>query len=114
MITFTPEPDFFGEDGFRYWVSDGQSRSAVATVRLLVTPVRDNPAEKLEVVVAPDGEVWLGLVGEPWQRYRIEVSPDLATWQPLVELEGARGKLRFRDVLTGPLPMRFYRATPLP
>lgn len=113
-MTYTPATDFFGEDSFRYQASDGQSRSSATTVRLVVMPAPDTLEQRIAVTLMPDGDVWLGLEGEPWQRYRIDASPDLVVWIPLLELEGARGPVRFRDLVAGTVPMRFYRAVALP
>jgi VCBS repeat-containing protein len=42
-FTYTPDPDFNGNDGFVYRVSDGSGGSAVASVTLTVNPVNDDP-----------------------------------------------------------------------
>ncbi|MGI9241799.1 MAG: Ig-like domain-containing protein, partial [Verrucomicrobiales bacterium] len=40
---YSPDPDFFGSDSFTYTVSDGIADSAVATVRITVSPLPDAP-----------------------------------------------------------------------
>ena len=42
-ITYTPSPDFHGVDSFSYRASDGEHRSAAATVQVTVTSVNDPP-----------------------------------------------------------------------
>ncbi len=42
-ITFTPLPDFFGEAGFEYRVTDGRGGRATTNVIVLVSPVADPP-----------------------------------------------------------------------
>ncbi|MGP0204638.1 tandem-95 repeat protein, partial [Pseudomonas sp. NCHU5216] len=42
-LTYTPMADWSGEDRFTYRLSDGQTESGVATVRLVVSPVADAP-----------------------------------------------------------------------
>ncbi len=42
-FTYTPDPDFFGQDSFTYTASDGQEPSDPATVTLTVDPVNDAP-----------------------------------------------------------------------
>lgn len=42
-FTYTPEPDFNGEDSFTYHVHDGEDDSGIATVVINVTPVNDPP-----------------------------------------------------------------------
>lgn len=43
--TYTPDPDYFGEDAFTYVVNDGNEDSEPATVSLLVNPVDDAPSD---------------------------------------------------------------------
>lgn len=42
-FTYTPSPDFNGQDNFRYRANDGLHESAPANVRLVVAPVNDVP-----------------------------------------------------------------------
>jgi VCBS repeat-containing protein len=42
-ITYTPAPNYFGDDGFTFKVNDGERDSNVATVAISVTPVNDLP-----------------------------------------------------------------------
>ena len=42
-ITYTPSPNFHGVDSFTYRASDGEHRSAAATVQVTVDPVNDPP-----------------------------------------------------------------------
>jgi len=44
QFTYTPAPNYFGEDTFSYSVSDGQLTSAPAFVTIAVTPVNDPPS----------------------------------------------------------------------
>jgi DNA/RNA endonuclease G (NUC1) len=41
--TYTPAPDYFGNDSFTYKVNDGTGDSNTATVTITVTPVNDPP-----------------------------------------------------------------------
>ena len=41
--TYTPNPDFTGEDSFTYSASDGRAKTPVKTVRITVNPVNDAP-----------------------------------------------------------------------
>ncbi len=43
-FTYAPAPDYFGEDGFSFKVTDGHSESAPALVTVTVTPVNDPPS----------------------------------------------------------------------
>jgi len=42
-LIYAPHANWSGEDSFTYVLDDGQGRSAVATVRLIVTPLADAP-----------------------------------------------------------------------
>ncbi|MBZ0104462.1 MAG: tandem-95 repeat protein, partial [Sulfuricella denitrificans] len=43
QIRFTPEPDYFGEAGFEYTVSDSGGASTTANVQIHLAPVNDAP-----------------------------------------------------------------------
>ncbi len=43
MVTYTPDPDFNGSDGFEYEVDDGNGGTAIALVNITVNPVNDRP-----------------------------------------------------------------------
>jgi hypothetical protein len=42
-FSYTPEPDFNGNDSFTYQANDGQANSNVATVTITVIPANDDP-----------------------------------------------------------------------
>jgi hypothetical protein len=54
VVSYTPDPDYFGADGFTFEVDDGQGGTDVGTVSITVTPVNDPP-------VAEDGSISTGL-----------------------------------------------------
>lgn len=55
--TYTPEPDFNGEDRFSFALSDGQQLSAVAAVEIAVSAVNDAPTvTKIDDQVAEPDE----------------------------------------------------------
>ncbi|HVK11128.1 MAG TPA: tandem-95 repeat protein [Gemmataceae bacterium] len=43
-FSYTPRPDFAGQDSFTYWISDGVAVSAQTIVRITVAPTNDAPA----------------------------------------------------------------------
>ncbi|WP_199524821.1 Ig-like domain-containing protein [Pseudoalteromonas sp. bablab_jr011] len=47
-VTYTPNPNFFGNDEFTFTVSDGDLESEPALVRINVTPVNDAPVAENE------------------------------------------------------------------
>jgi Ca2+-binding RTX toxin-like protein len=51
-LTYTPNADFNGSDGFTYEVSDGNGGVSSATVYIEVTPVNDAPTVSLSETVA--------------------------------------------------------------
>jgi hypothetical protein len=48
MVTYTPNPDFYGADSFIYAVSDGNGGTDVATVTITVNPVNDAPEARAD------------------------------------------------------------------
>ncbi|MFP4242260.1 MAG: Ig-like domain-containing protein, partial [Chitinispirillaceae bacterium] len=42
-VTYTPDPDFFGSDSFKYVINDGSDLSDTAVVYVTVIPLNDNP-----------------------------------------------------------------------
>ena len=54
--TYTPDPDYFGADGFTFSVSDGQGGSATYAMGLTVTDVFDPPPSWL--AIARMGNAW--------------------------------------------------------
>lgn len=53
-VTYTPAPDFYGEDGFTYVVSDGMASSNTATVALVVLEVNDSPVAGADAASTDD------------------------------------------------------------
>ncbi len=53
-FTYTPNPDFFGVDGFTYQVSDGVNLSNVATVTITVNSVNDAPVAVNDPAIVDD------------------------------------------------------------
>ena len=43
FLTYTPDPDYFGDDLFTYQANDGIANSPLATVSITVSPVNDEP-----------------------------------------------------------------------
>lgn len=44
QITYTPNPDYNGEDSFSFRVNDGQADSNLGTIQLSIRPVNDRPS----------------------------------------------------------------------
>ncbi|MBM7114307.1 tandem-95 repeat protein [Archangium primigenium] len=56
VVRFTPAPNFFGGTDFTYTISDGNGGTAMATVRVTVTPVNDPPTAVDDDVTVPGGQ----------------------------------------------------------
>ena len=69
-VSYTPAPDFYGEDSFSYTVSDdgttagvADPRSSTATVTVTITPVADDPvAETDSATVVEDGSLTIDVL----------------------------------------------------
>jgi hypothetical protein len=59
-LTYRPNPNFHGTDGFSYTIADGQGGQATARVQITVLPVNDPPRATSEVFVTHQ-DVPLGL-----------------------------------------------------
>jgi hypothetical protein len=113
-VYYQPFPDFFGEDSFSYAVTDGSARSGTAEVRLVVTPVPDIESVEVQLELSREHTLRLTLVGEPQQNYRLDLSEDLVTWQPVIVLQGTGSPISLVDYLTAGPGRRFYRFVPVP
>lgn len=49
MVTYTPEPDFNGNDSFTFNVSDGELNSSIAIVNITVSPVADRMPSTISI-----------------------------------------------------------------
>jgi large repetitive protein len=64
VVTYTPAPDYAGDDSFQYTVSDGHGGTGTATVFVEVAPVNDPPVAVDDVLtVAEDTEGGVYLLG---------------------------------------------------
>jgi hypothetical protein len=53
-LTYTPAPNYFGNDSFAFVANDGQTNSAPATVAITVAPVNDAPIANSASVTLPE------------------------------------------------------------
>ncbi len=62
-VTYTPEANFFGNDGFTYTISDGHGGSDTATVTVTINAVNDDPsAEADSATTAEDTAVIISVL----------------------------------------------------
>ena len=83
-LTYTPDPDYFGDDRFVFRASDGVNDSNDAAVDLWISGVNDPPVvSNLAFTVAPDGSVTNQLQAvDPdgdWIFYWVTVDPTFGT-----------------------------------
>jgi VCBS repeat-containing protein len=55
-FTYTPDPDFHGDDQFTYLVNDGSADSNIATVAVAVQSVNDAPVAAADAYATREGE----------------------------------------------------------
>jgi VCBS repeat-containing protein len=58
VVTYSPNPDFYGSDSFSYEASDDQGGSTIGTVAITVNPVNDAPVlAKIEDRIVNEGTI---------------------------------------------------------
>src|SRR5688572_4342635 len=74
-VTYTPNADFSGTDGFSYTVSDGSATSNAARVTITVAPTNDAPvAESQGVTTDADTPVTITLAGQDIENSQLAYS----------------------------------------
>ena len=92
-FTYTPQADVSGSDSFTFTVSDGKDKSAIATVKISITPVNDAPvAATKTLTVAEDGTVNSSLIGT-------DVDGDALTYSLVTN--GSKGIATITDAANG-------------
>jgi hypothetical protein len=89
--------------------ADPQPAAYLAGTVRVVLPGRLSP----DVRLAP-GSVELRLTGEPGERYRVEVSPDLTHWTTVATVAAGADPVVVRDSAAGGAKQCFYRAVLVP
>jgi hypothetical protein len=107
-FTYTPNADYWGADKFFFFVNDGKGNSVTGSVAITVIPTTDLGFSRLSLQ-RTNSQLQLGLLGEPYERYRIEASQDLVHWVLLTNLIPTNGLLPFVDPEAALYPYRFYR-----
>ncbi len=112
MVTYQAPVDFVGLDSFSYSYPDGMNGSAMARVEVRVSGLPGLKLDRAAVMKRPAGDdVDVAFAGLPGERYELQVSEDLKTWNVLQTLvAGPDGEVNYRDAaaLAGKLK-RFYR-----
>jgi len=92
-ITYTPNPNYNGDDSFTYTVSDGNLTST-ATVHITVTAVNDAPVANDSAINAAKNITYTGLLNAT------DVEGDSLTYQ-IVSDSNANGTVTITDANTG-------------
>ena len=107
QITYTPPPGFTGADRFSYIISDGRGGLATADVEVFVASGALPSLNQVLLQPVPGG-FRIRFAGIPGRAYRLQRSPDLATWGTIATLTApAHGIMEYVD--TTVLPAAFYR-----
>jgi streptogramin lyase len=56
-LNYTPNPNFFGEDSFKFTISDGSLESSFATIKIIIDPVNDPPTADFKSATTNEGGV---------------------------------------------------------
>ena len=110
-VLYIPNPNYTGEDGFQYYVTDGEYQSNFAFVHILVQPVNDRPiVQNIDLDILEDQEVPITLFASDPEgseiSYSITNMPAHGSLESL-ELE----ELEFMGVLYIPNPNYFGEDT---
>jgi hypothetical protein len=108
-LTYTPTADYWGPDQFSFFVNDGKGNSVTGLVAITVVAVTDLGYSRLSLQHT-NSQFQLGLLGEPYEHYRIEASQDLVHWTLVTNLIPTNGILPFIDPDASLYPYRFYRS----
>jgi hypothetical protein len=109
-VSYTPPPDFVGNDSFTYTVRDGRGASAQGTVQVTVTAPTGNGLNIIGVTVASGGAATIRFAGIPGFPYQVEASTDLVHWTSVGSSNaGANGLFEFVDSQAANYTVRFYR-----
>jgi hypothetical protein len=110
-LSYAPNGDYWGPDNFFFSVNDGKGNSVTGQVSITVISVTDLGYSRLSLQHT-NGQLQLGLLGEPYERYRIEASQDLVLWTTLTNLmpRSTFGPLPFIDPDASLYSYRFYRS----
>ncbi len=108
-LTYAPNGGYWGREQFTFFVNDGKGNSVTGQVVITLVAVTDLGYSSLSLQQT-NSQLQLGLLGEPYERYRIEASQDLVHWTVVTNLIPRIGPLPFIDPDAAFYPYRFYRS----
>lgn len=114
-ITYSAPAGVTGADEFALVISDGQGGSVSGVVAVTISNLNVSPqATPALGILTPSGDVETIFAGIPLALYKVERSPDLINWTPIIERRaGDDGIVVYTD--TTPLPERgYYRIVAAP
>lgn len=113
-FVYTPRSGFIGSDSFTYRVWDGIAYSPIATVSINVQTTPPPTPPRFEALKLIDGGMLqMRIATMPGRLLRLEVSTDLASWEPLLSQTPSTDTVTLVDTNAASLPRRFYRAVRL-
>ncbi|MDR0777340.1 MAG: tandem-95 repeat protein, partial [Azonexus sp.] len=93
-FTYTPEPDYFGNDHFTYRVNDGQDDSNIATVSLTVHPINDAPTATGSLITGQEDTALI----LNWRDFAVhDIDDDDSELTITITALPADGRLELRD-----------------
>jgi hypothetical protein len=110
QYTYRPHTNYFGSDACEFQISDNHGASDLARITFDVSPVEDGPGFRLLVRFLSDGSAFLTLIGDAYQLYGIETSPDLYNWSMVGTFWAVDGRIEFVGEPAAAGTARFYRA----
>jgi hypothetical protein len=108
-VTYRPITNYFGTDSFSFQAFDGMTNSPLGIVSLTITQVTDVATVTLSIQQETNGSMRLMLVGEPYETYVLQTSPDLLNWTPLSNLLFTNILMQIKDETAPDYDHRFYR-----
>lgn len=104
-VSYQPPPNFFGADGFNYFLSDGQGGQSTGAVSLTIVRPTITAWQMLS-----NGAFHLEFSGIPNTPYTLQASSNLLNWASLsTNVTSGSGGLSVDDVNTTNLLQRYYR-----
>lgn len=116
-VIYTPAPGFAGTDSFSYTISDPSGATATGTVNVTVASGTGLSSISQNSAIQQTADGWkLHFAGIPGERYIIQYSADLTSWQTLAGPVTAdeRGVIEYLDNPQPAPPSRFFRTIASP
>ncbi len=105
LVNYQPPTNYFGADGFNYFLSDGQGGQSTGAVSLTIVRPTITAWQ-----MSSNGAFRLEFSGIPNTAYTLQTSSNLLNWPSLsTNATGSNGLLSVDDVTATNAPQRYYR-----